>query len=70
MPPLTVNIKNTNFCAFCKHWYDPTNSAIEPKNPIVGLWKIRDDKQKNLCLKKNLPKAAHSTCGSGFELKL
>ena len=23
------------YCAFCKHWYDPTNSAIKP---LPGNW--------------------------------
>ena len=30
-----INIKNTKICAFCKYWYDPTNSAIKPKNTVV-----------------------------------
>ena len=26
-----ANIKTAKHCAFCKYWYDSTNSAIEPK---------------------------------------
>ena len=37
-----INIKmlkrGTKICAFCKHWFDPTCSAIEPVRPSIGLW--------------------------------
>ena len=32
---------NAKMCAFCKQWYDPTNSAIEHQNHcqgLTGLW--------------------------------
>ena len=32
-----VNIKHVKKCAFCKKWYDPTNSAIAPKSPVIGM---------------------------------
>lgn len=32
-------------CAFCKHWYDPTNAHISPVNPKVSLWKF-DEKAR------------------------
>ncbi len=39
---MTVNAKteSTKKCAFCRNWYDPTNSAIRPKSPSVGIWEF------------------------------
>ena len=37
-------------CAFCKHWYDPTNSAIFLKSGVARLWEYEDTK-KALCRK-------------------
>ena len=54
MSSLVVNIKHIKKCAFCKNWYDPTNSAIAPKAPNIGLWEIKDTNQKCMCLKKNI----------------
>lgn len=65
-----VNIKTTKKCAFCKNWYDPTNSAIAPKSPVIGLWEIKDTNQKCMCLKKNIPMAANAFCSSNFISKL
>ena len=58
--------KHTRLCAFCKNWYDPTNSAIEPTSSPVS-WKVKDTMQKkrgkrdtvkkgggNLCIEKTL----------------
>ena len=64
MSSLIVNIKTIKKCAFCKNWYDPTNSAIAPKAPAIGLWEIKDLNQKCMCLKKNLNMSANSFCGS------
>ena len=36
-------------CAFCQHWYDPTNSAIRPKTGT--LWEFDTD-AKRRCMKK------------------
>lgn len=34
--------KHTRLCAFCKNWYDPTNSAIELQaHLLVGKLKIQ-----------------------------
>ena len=65
---IQANIKNCRRCAFCKHWYDPTNSAISPKYPQQGVWEY-DQKATRKCLKNNLNKSASSLCG-GYELKL
>lgn len=69
MSTLIVNVKTTKKCAFCKNWYDPTNSAIEPRNPKINLWKIKDTNQKSTCMKKNLKMYANSFC-SNYECKL
>ncbi len=39
---MTVNIKaeSVKKCAFCRNWYDPTNTAIRPKSPAVGIWEF------------------------------
>ncbi len=65
-----VNIKHIKKCAFCKNWYDPTNSAIAPKAPAIGMWEIRDINQKFMCLKKNIPMAANAFCSSDYEPKI
>lgn len=70
MSSLIVNIKHIKKCAFCKNWYDPTNSAIVPKSPAIGLWQIKDINQKCLCLKKNIQMPANAFCSSDFKMKL
>lgn len=70
MASITVNIKQGKKCALCKHWYDPTNSAIEPKAPNIGLWKIKDINQKCMCLKKNIQTPAGAFCGKDFVSKI
>ena len=70
MASMVINIKQMKKCAFCKHWYDPTNSAIVPKAPVIGLWEIKDTNQKCMCLKKNIPMAANAFCSKDFVNKL
>lgn len=70
MSSMVVNIKNTRKCAFCKNWYDPTNSAIEPRTPKINLWEIKDTNQKCLCLKRNYKMQAGAFCSSDYECKL
>lgn len=70
MSSLTVNIKHIKKCAFCKNWYDPTNSAIAPKAPNIGLWEIKDINQKCICLKKNIQMSANASCNRNFVNKL
>ena len=62
------NVKSRK-CAFCKYWYDPTNSNISPKSPNMGFWQILDTTKKTTCLKKNLQVSACATCPK-FECKL
>ena len=70
MPSLIVNVKHIKKCAFCRHWYDPTNSAITPKSPAIGMWQINDINQKCMCLKKNIQMQANAFCSNGFESKM
>ena len=70
MASVVINIKHMKKCAFCKHWYDPTNSAIAPKAPQIGLWEIRDIDQKCLCMKKNIHMVANGFCGADYSCKL
>ena len=70
MSSINVNIKNIKKCAFCKYWYDPTNSAISPVSPNIGMWKINDINQKSLCAKKNIQMSANAFCGSDYASKI
>ena len=64
----TANIKTVKKCAFCKYWYDPTNSAISPRSTKINLWEY-DDKAKMKCLQKNYDMKASAFCGK-YECKL
>ena len=55
-------------CAFCKHWYDPTNSALEPAFG-KGMWRI-EPSMKSKCLLNNISKSATSAPCYKFESKL
>ena len=70
MSSLTLSVKFTKKCAFCKYWNDPTNSAITPKAPAIGMWQINDINQKSMCLKKNIPMQANAFCSSDYVCKL
>ena len=70
MASVVINVKFSKRCALCKHWYDPTNSAIAPKAAIIGLWEIKDINQKSTCLKKNIEMPANAFCSSEFDSKL
>ena len=67
---LLVDARHVKKCAFCKNWYDPTNSAIAPRNPAIGQWEIKDINQKCLCQKKNIPMPASAFCSNVFESKI
>lgn len=64
-----INIYTIRKCAFCRNWYDPTNSGISPKSPSIGLWEMRDANQKSMCLKKNIPMPANGFCND-YECKI
>lgn len=65
---MLCNIKMTKKCAFCKHWYDPANHAIEPVKPTQGLWKF-SHQTKNICTLNNINKPGFASCNK-FECKL
>lgn len=55
-------------CAFCRHWYDPTNACISPKVPNIGIWEF-DDRAKRKCLKRNTETDSFFGC-TKYECKL
>ena len=58
----SFNAKTGRACAFCKYWYDPTNAAIKPKDPVIGTW-YYDEKAKNRCMKMhNTEKSSWAMC--------
>ena len=57
-----ANLKTQKFCAFCKHWYDPTNSNIRPTNPRLSLWEF-DSTAKCMCMKRNHEMKGGERCG-------
>ncbi len=56
-----ANLKSQKFCAFCKNWYDPTNSYIEPVEPEFSIWNF-DQFQKNHCMKRRHEVRADERC--------
>ena len=66
---MTVNTKTVKKCAFCKYWYDPTNSAISPRSPKINLWEY-DDKAKCKCLQKNYDMKARRVLSRVFSTKV
>lgn len=65
---LIANVKTVKRCAFCKYWYDPTNSAIMPKAPKIYIWTY-DEKACNKCLRRNYLMKAGQSC-SLYENKM
>ena len=63
-----TNVKSVKMCAFCKYWYDPTNSAISPRAPQIGMWEY-DNTCRKKCLIKNFDMNASSFC-SKYECKI
>ena len=59
---------NFRCCAFCIHWYDPTNSHISPHAPQHNMWKF-DEKAKCKCLISGLEKPGNQRCDK-YECKL
>ena len=53
MELMNLNHPASHKCAFCKHWYDPMNQAIQPKAPIVGFWEY-DPLAENQCMVRNM----------------
>ena len=55
-------------CAFCKHWFDPTCSAIEPVRPSIGLWHYDNNVIKR-CGMDGMPHKSFGSCRN-FENKV
>ncbi len=54
-------------CALCRHWYDPTNSAIRP---LSGNWWEYDTEMQARCMKKvSLKTKGWQSC-QNFESKV
>ncbi len=53
-------------CAFCKNWYDPTNSAIKLRGTIT--WEY-DSEMKCMCRVEKRLKKGFQSC-SKFESKI
>lgn len=68
LPMMSVNVKLCHKCAFCKHWYDPTNSHIQPKSPRINLWQY-DHRATSYCDVKKIDIKADLFC-SKYECKL
>lgn len=55
-----MNLDNLKICASCKHWDDPTRSAIKPTRGR-GFWDV-DMTKKLLCIKRRVPMMAGFKC--------
>lgn len=64
---ILANSKKNKYCAICKHWYDPTNSALK-KVAGKNLYKINTGISMPCNIRINKTKALF-TCRS-FEPKL
>ena len=64
-----INIKSSKACAFCRYWYDHTNSCIAPKSPKINLWEY-DNSARNLCMQKNIKVGAHGPVCGKYECKV
>lgn len=58
--------KKNRWCVFCKHWYDPLHSALNPR-VNKNMFDV-NEKKSCKCMKKNLITPAISNCSS-FERK-
>lgn len=67
---VTANLKSFSGrrCAFCKHWFDPSGSAIMPIKPNLGLWKY-DNTAVRRCAINGMEHKGFGTC-KNFECKI
>lgn len=63
------NIKNGKICAFCKYWYDPTNSYISPQNTTAGFWNF-ESSAKCSCTKRNFKNVQATFSCSDYKCKV
>ena len=52
MELMNLNHPASHKCAFCKHWYDPMNQAIQPKAPLA----------ENQCMVRNMKTRGVQSC--------
>lgn len=71
MPKQLARIGTSNMkrCAFCIHWYDPTNSVISPKSGFKDMWEYETGIKKP-CLEYNNQERPSSNVCSKFKCKL
>ena len=62
------NAESIKKCAFCKNWYDPTNSAIRAKSAAVGLWEFDPSVTKSCTVRSGNRKAFY--CCPDFSCKI
>ncbi len=63
-----INIGSTKRCAFCKHWFDPGDTAIRPRNVKHGLWEYDPD-TKRVCEKRRYERPGNAFCNE-YECKI
>lgn len=63
-----ANLNVSKMCAFCKHWYDPTNECIAPKAPTIKVWSY-DNTAIRQCTKRGIRTRSNSSCNK-YEGKL
>lgn len=68
MPTKRANLLIHQYCAFCKYWYDPTNTYISPHAPRQHIWTY-DYLAKCKCLKKNRETKGGEIC-SYYQCKI
>ena len=61
MGSTTLSPNKRGVCAFCRHWYDVTNSHINPKNPKNNLWEY-DRNAKCKCMIYNSDRSGYMSC--------
>lgn len=71
MTKQTARIGSSNMkkCAFCAHWYDPTNSVISPKKGFKNMWEFTTDVKKPCLEHGNQERQSHYICPK-FKCKL
>ncbi len=60
---------NIKVCAFCKYWYDPTNTAIFPKDLKIGAWEY-DYEAKKPCTLNGQTRMGGSIACNKYECKV
>lgn len=56
-----MSSKGKHFCVFCKNWYDPSNSALQPEWPAASIWYV-DESAVKMCMYHSHERRALSSC--------